>query len=44
MDGVEEEMKFLGNFFLYLLRVVFEAIVLGVILAYILVEILHIGG
>lgn len=37
-------MKFLGNFLLYLARVIFEAIVLGVILAYILVKILHLGG
>lgn len=31
------------KFLLYLIKVVFEAIVLGVVLAYILVEILHIG-
>lgn len=37
------EMKVFGNLILYLIRVIFEAIVLGVILAYILVEVLHIG-
>lgn len=37
-------MKSLGNFIFYLIRVVFEAIVLGAILAYILVEVLHLGG
>lgn len=37
-------LKLLGNFMVYLARVIFEAIVLGVILAYILIEVLHIGG
>jgi len=32
------------KFITYLVKVVFEAIVLGVVLAYILVEVLHIGG
>ncbi len=32
------------KFIVYLIRVIFEAIVLGVVLAYILVEVLHIGG
>ena len=36
----EAPMKFI----VYLIRVIFEAIVLGVVLAYILVEVLHIGG
>lgn len=53
LNGVEREgslligvfrMKFLGKFFQYLVKVIFEAIVLGVILAYILVYVLHIGG
>ncbi len=34
----------IAAFLAYLIRITFEAIVLGVILAYILVEVLHIGG
>ena len=33
-------MKFLS----YLVRVIFEALVLGIVLAWILVEVLHIAG
>lgn len=39
LDGLEEAMKFL----LYLLRVLFEAIVLGSVLAFVLAELIRRG-
>lgn len=36
-------MKWLGKFFLYLVRVIFEAIVLGVVLALVLAELIRRG-
>jgi len=37
-------MKAMSKFLFYLVKVVFEAVVLGIVLAYILKEVLNIAG